>query len=92
MSGTHKFGNSYSPNDNFELVGYTNSDWVGSMDDRISTSGYVFSLGSRVVSWSSKKQASVGLSLLEEEYIVAATTNCQAYIVLLHAHVAVMHS
>ena len=55
VSGTHNFGIRYSPNDKFELVGYMDSDWVGSMEDQKSTSVYVFSLGSRVVSWSSKK-------------------------------------
>ena len=43
------------------------------MDDRKSTSGYIFQLGNKVVSWSSKKQATVALSLAEAEYI--ATTS-----------------
>ena len=47
------------------------------MDDRISTSGYVFSLGSRVVSWSSKKQAIVALSFGQAEYIAVTSTSCQ---------------
>jgi len=28
-----------------DLVGYIDSDWVGSIDDRNSTSGYVFHIG-----------------------------------------------
>ncbi|XP_058763264.1 uncharacterized protein LOC131636669 [Vicia villosa] len=35
------------------------SDWAGSVDDMKSTSGYVFSLGSGVISWCSKKQDTV---------------------------------
>ncbi|XP_059072159.1 uncharacterized mitochondrial protein AtMg00810-like [Cryptomeria japonica] len=65
VSGTLKFGIQYSPTDKFELVGYTDSDWAGSMDDRKSISGYVFSFGSGVASWSSKKPAIVGLSSTE---------------------------
>lgn len=42
VSGTHTFGIQYSPTDKFELVGYIDSDWAGSVDDRKSTSGYVF--------------------------------------------------
>ena len=47
------------------------------MDHRISTSGYIFSLGSRVVSWSSKKQATMAASFGEEKYIAATSTSCQ---------------
>ena len=40
---------------NIELFGYLDSDWVGSSIEWKSTSGYCFSLGSRMVSWSSQK-------------------------------------
>ncbi|KAH9291602.1 hypothetical protein KI387_043209 [Taxus chinensis] len=78
VSGTHNFGIHYSPTHKFELCGYTDSDWAGSVDDRKSTSGYIFSLGSGVVSWSSKKQATIALSSAEAEYIAAAAASCQA--------------
>ena len=38
-----------------ELYGYTNANKIGSILDRRSTSGFMFSLRSGVVSWSSKK-------------------------------------
>lgn len=44
------------------LVGFTDSDWAGSIDDKKSTCGYAFFLGSKVISWSSKKQITVALS------------------------------
>lgn len=78
VSGVHNFGIHYSPNYKFELVGYTDSDWASSMEDQKSTSSYVFSLDSRVVSWSSKKHATVTLSSIEAEYIAAAAASCQA--------------
>ncbi|MCO5598252.1 hypothetical protein L7F22_052344 [Adiantum nelumboides] len=53
-------------------VGVLNADWAGSSYDRRSTSGYVFSLGSATVSWSSKKQTTVALSSTEAEYRGAA--------------------
>jgi hypothetical protein len=62
---------------NFERIGYTDSDFVGSIDDRKNTSGYVFSLRSREVSWASKKQPIVTLSFVEAEYVATATTACQ---------------
>ena len=38
-----------------ELYGYTDADWAGSVTDRRSTSGFMFSLGSAAITWSSKK-------------------------------------
>ncbi|KAG8490680.1 hypothetical protein CXB51_013908 [Gossypium anomalum] len=46
---------------------------AGSVDDMKSTSGYFFSLGSSVFSWSSKKQQTVAQSTAEAEYITAVT-------------------
>ena len=54
------------------------SDWVGSLDDRKSTSGYIFCLGSNVIAWNSKKQKTVALSSAEAEYIAATDAACEA--------------
>eukprot|EP00253_Pinus_taeda_P007707 PITA_07707 len=54
------------------------SNWVGSVDEKKSTPGYVFHLGSRAISWASKKQPIVSLSTTEVEYVAATTTTCQA--------------
>ena len=51
------------------LTGYSDADWAGDMDDRHSTSGNVFFLAGRAVSWLSKKQATVALSTAEAEYV-----------------------
>ncbi|KAL4377055.1 hypothetical protein GQ457_02G041490 [Hibiscus cannabinus] len=50
----------------------------GTLDDRKSTSGYLFHIGSAIFSWSSKKQQMVSLSTCEAEYIAAAACTCQA--------------
>eukprot|EP00253_Pinus_taeda_P007165 PITA_07165 len=50
------------------LVGFTDSDWAGDPDDRKSTTGYVFTLGSGPITWACKKQASISLSSAESEY------------------------
>ncbi|KNA03723.1 hypothetical protein SOVF_206380 [Spinacia oleracea] len=41
------------------------------------TSGYVFQLGTKAISWSSKKQATVALSSSEGEYIAATSASCE---------------
>lgn len=58
------------------MVGYTNSYWAGSGDDRKSTSEYVFHWGSRGISWAAKKQSIA--SLLTQEYVAAIEATCQA--------------
>jgi hypothetical protein len=54
------------------LLGYADSDWASDVNDRKSTSGYVFTLGGGAISWSSKKQPTVALSSTEAEYIAGA--------------------
>ncbi|TXG72550.1 hypothetical protein EZV62_001129 [Acer yangbiense] len=52
-------------------------DYAGDLEDRKSTSGYVFMLSSGAVSWSSKKQPVVTLSTTEAEFVAAASCACQ---------------
>jgi hypothetical protein len=53
----------------FELVGYSDSDYAGCKVDIKSTSGGCQLLGCSLVSWSTKKQNSMALSAAEAEYI-----------------------
>ena len=46
--------------------------------DRKSTSGYGFSLGSTMISWSCRKHTSVALSTVEVEYIAASDASREA--------------
>ncbi|KAJ7971970.1 Retrovirus-related Pol polyprotein from transposon TNT 1-94 [Quillaja saponaria] len=78
ITGTIDYGIWYSKVSNFRLCGFTNRDWANSLDDRQSISANVFNLGSRVITWSSKKQATATLSSSEAEYVVATSAACQA--------------
>ncbi|KAG6534051.1 hypothetical protein ZIOFF_007932 [Zingiber officinale] len=62
----------------YRLVGYSDSDWCGDVDDRKSTSGYVFLLGNTAFTWMSKKQPIVTLSTCEAEYVAASWSVCHA--------------
>ena len=45
IKGTTDYGIWYKPVENSSLIGYTDSDWAGCLDDMESTSGYAFSHG-----------------------------------------------
>ncbi|KAJ4718900.1 Retrovirus-related Pol polyprotein from transposon TNT 1-94 [Melia azedarach] len=78
LQGTTDFGLFYKRGEKSDLIGFTDSDYAGDLDDRKSTSGYIFMMGSGAVSWSSKKQAIVTLSTTEAEYVAATSCACQA--------------
>jgi hypothetical protein len=50
LKGTKDFGLKYSKVDEFNPIGHSNSDFVGNKENGVSTSGYLMSLGSSVVS------------------------------------------
>jgi hypothetical protein len=78
LKGTTDFGILYKKGESrLSLMAFTDSDYAGDLDDRRSTSGFVFMMGSGAVSWSSKKQTVVALSTTEAEYIAAALCACQ---------------
>jgi hypothetical protein len=78
LKGTLDCDLSYDGDHDFTLSGYTDSDWVGSVSDRKSTSRCCFSLGSAMISWQSRKQSNIALSTAEAEYIAACSANCEA--------------
>ena len=45
-----------------DIHGFVDTNWAGDLDQRISTSGYVFSLFGGAVNWMSKRQSVVALS------------------------------
>ena len=71
LKGTSDFGLVYSMGDS-KAVGFSDSDWAGSLDDRKSTSGYLFLFGQAPISWKSKRQTCVALSSAEAEYVALA--------------------
>lgn len=78
VKGTCDFGIKFTRSKEFKLVGFSDSDWGGSIDDMKSTSGYCFTLGSGIFSWSSKKQEIVAQSTAEAEFVAATSAVNQA--------------
>ena len=55
LRGTTNLGIFYKKGGNDKLVAFIDSDYAGDLEDRKSTSGYVFMLSSGAVSWSFRK-------------------------------------
>lgn len=72
MKETLTRGILYTKDGKSSVVGYTDADWAGDVDDRKSTSGYVFLLSGGPISWKSQKQKCVALSTAEAEYVAMA--------------------
>jgi len=56
------------------LAGYSDANWAGNANDRKSTFSGCFYVGNNLVTWMSRKQASISLSTAKAEYI--ATGSC----------------
>ncbi|WMV26045.1 hypothetical protein MTR67_019430 [Solanum verrucosum] len=78
LQGTKDFGLFYKKGEKSDLIGFADSDYAGDQDDRKSTLGYVYLLGTTVVLLFSRKQKIVTLSSTKAEFVVATTCAFQA--------------
>ena len=69
LRGTSDLCLKYEKGNDEVVVGYSDADWAGDLNDRPSTTGNVFMQSGAAISWLSKKQATVALSTSEAEYI-----------------------
>lgn len=74
LKQTKEKGLVYKKEDSNCLQAFSDSDWAGDRVDRKSLSGVSIFHRGNLVSWSSKKQATVALSTAESEYVAAALT------------------
>jgi len=59
------------------LAGYTDADFAGDVDDRRSTTGWVFTYHGAPISWSSKKQHLVTRSTMESEFVASSFASAE---------------
>jgi hypothetical protein len=78
VAGTLNFVLRYTQSHDNHLSGHTYSDFASNLDDRKRTSGHVFHLGTNLISWASKKQPTISISSVEEEYFIATSASGQA--------------
>ncbi|MCO5552826.1 hypothetical protein L7F22_006343 [Adiantum nelumboides] len=80
LSGTLHLGLFYPKGGSLppDLHAFSDSDWAGCFDTRVSTSGFCFMLGSSCISWLSKKQPTMATPSCEAESkaIFIATIEC----------------
>ena len=75
VAGTRALGITFkrSPDPNAALLhGFADADWGGDLQQRRSTTGFIFKIAGGPVTWRSKLQATVALSTAEAEYLSAA--------------------
>jgi hypothetical protein len=82
LRGTTSYGLCYQRSPRLDRLldihGFVDADWVGDMDRRRSTSGYVFNLFGGAIIWMSKRQVVVALSTTEVEYMAATHASKEA--------------
>ena len=78
LKGTTNVSLKYKKSKSAQLIGYSDADYAGDLDDRHSTSGYIFLMCNGAVNWLSKKQPNVTLSTAESEYVAVSTATQEA--------------
>ena len=68
----------YRKMENLEVLGYTVSDFAGCLDDLKSTSGYIFMMTGRGISWKSVKQTLHASSTMQAEFVACYGAATQA--------------
>ncbi|XP_026420650.1 uncharacterized protein LOC113316719 [Papaver somniferum] len=68
LKHTVEYGLAIRKSTDLSLHAYSDSDWAGNLDDRLSTSGYCVYFGGNLISWSARKQHTVSKSSTKAEY------------------------
>ncbi|XP_060972353.1 secreted RxLR effector protein 161-like [Cannabis sativa] len=59
-----------------DIVGFSDADYAGCVDDKRSTSDYIYMMDGGAVSWKSVKQTLIASSTMEAEYMACYEATC----------------
>jgi len=77
IHGTDDYGLKYKKNDKFIFSRYMDAYYGGSLDDRRSMIGYMFFLGSGLISWGNKKKRITSKYTTNLEYHAIGDAICE---------------
>ncbi|KAH9781008.1 Integrase catalytic domain-containing protein [Citrus sinensis] len=78
LQATKDFVLTYQQFDYLNIVGYSDADFTGCLEDKKSTSGYIFMMAGGAISWKSAKQTLITSSTMEAEYVACFEATRQA--------------
>ncbi|KAL6331937.1 hypothetical protein AAG906_020287 [Vitis piasezkii] len=78
LQGTKDLMLTYQRTNILDVVGFCDADFAGCIDDKKSTTGYIFVMARGVVSWKSVKQTLTTSSTMEAEYVACYEACCHA--------------
>ncbi|WKA01364.1 hypothetical protein VitviT2T_019647 [Vitis vinifera] len=78
LQGTKDLMLTYRRTNILDVVGFCDADLAGCIDDKKSTTGYIFMMPGRVVSWKSVKQTLTASLTMEVEYVACYEACCHA--------------
>ena len=78
LQGTKDYKLTYKHTNQLKVIGYSDPDFVGCVDTRKSTLGYIFLISGGAISWRSTKQTLVTSSTMEAEFVACYETTTLA--------------
>jgi hypothetical protein len=72
------FGHQKTIDSELDLIGYSDADFAGDVQDRRSTTGWIFRANGGAISWSSRKQRLVTRSSFESELVASSQATAEA--------------
>ncbi|RVW64514.1 Retrovirus-related Pol polyprotein from transposon TNT 1-94 [Vitis vinifera] len=76
LQGTKDLMLTYQRTNLLDVVGFCDADFAGCIDDKKSTTGYIFMMAGGAVSWKSVKQTLTTSSTMEAEYVACYEACC----------------
>ena len=78
LQGTKDLMLTYRRTNTLDIVGFSDVDYASYMDDNKSTSGYIFIMAGRAISWKSVKHILTASSTMQAEYVACYEGTCHA--------------